>query len=59
LTGTPFSAEDAHRIGLVHKVLPDREALMQEANAIAEEIKLAAPELAQPVAALASEEVGG
>ena len=43
LTGTPLNAEDAHRIGLVHKVLPDREAMMQEAEAIAEEIKLAAP----------------
>ena len=43
LTGTPLNAEDAHRIGLVHKVLPDKEAMMQEAEATAEEIKLAAP----------------
>ncbi|MCZ6891411.1 MAG: enoyl-CoA hydratase/isomerase family protein [Chloroflexi bacterium] len=53
LTGTPFSAADAHRIGLVHKVVPDREALMQEANAIAEEIKLAAPLALQAIKRLA------
>ena len=43
LTGTRISAQEAHRIGLVHKVLPDREALMQEAEVIAEQIKLCAP----------------
>jgi len=53
LTGTPFSAEDAHRIGLVHKVLPDRDALMREADAMAEEIKLAAPLALQAMKRLA------
>ena len=53
LTGTHMSAEEAHRIGLVHKVLPDREALMQEADAIAEEIKLCAPLAVQAVRRLA------
>jgi enoyl-CoA hydratase/carnithine racemase len=43
LTGTQIDAYEAHRIGLVHKVLPDKKALMEEATAIAEEIKLAAP----------------
>ncbi len=43
LTGSHIPAAEAHRVGLVHKVLPDREALMKEAEAIAEEIKLAAP----------------
>ena len=54
LTGTPLNAEDAHRIGLVHKVLPDREAMMQEAEAIAEGIKLAAPLALQAIKRLAN-----
>jgi crotonobetainyl-CoA hydratase len=53
LTGSPLSAEDAHRIGLVHKVLPDKETMMQEADAIAEEIKLAAPLALQAIKRLA------
>ena len=43
LTGGHIPAAEAHRVGLVHKVLSDKEALMKEAEAIAEEIKLAAP----------------
>ena len=40
LTASPISADEAYRIGLVHKVVPDREILMQEAETIAEQIKL-------------------
>ena len=43
LTGTHISADEAYRIGLVHKLFPDRETMMQEAEAIAERIKLCAP----------------
>ena len=53
MTGTHMSAEEAYRIGLIHKVLPDREALMREAEAIAEEIKLCAPLAVQGVRQLA------
>ena len=53
LTGTPISADEAYRIGLVHKVVPDRETLMQEAEAIAEEIKLCAPLAVQAVRRIA------
>jgi enoyl-CoA hydratase/carnithine racemase len=53
LTGTHMSAEEAHRIGLVHKVLADRDALMQEAETIAEQIKLCAPLAVQAVRRLA------
>ena len=42
-TGHHQPAEEAFRIGLIHKVLPDRDALMQEAESIAEEIKLCSP----------------
>ena len=52
-TGTHMSAEEAHRIGLVHKVLADRDALMQEAETIAEQIKLCAPLAVQAVRRLA------
>ncbi|MCZ6789793.1 MAG: enoyl-CoA hydratase/isomerase family protein [Chloroflexi bacterium] len=53
LTGTHISAEEAYRIGLVHKVVPDRETLMQEAEAIAEQIKLCAPLAVQAVRQIA------
>jgi enoyl-CoA hydratase len=38
LTGRDFDAAYAERIGLVNRVLPDREALMAEAQRVAEEI---------------------
>ena len=53
LTGTHISAQEAYRIGLVHKVVTDREALMQEAEAIAEQIKLCAPLAVQAVRRIA------
>ncbi|MCZ6614736.1 MAG: enoyl-CoA hydratase/isomerase family protein [Chloroflexi bacterium] len=53
LTGTHISAEEAYRMGLVHKVVPDRETLMQEAEAIAEQIKLCAPLAVQAVRRIA------
>ena len=53
LTGTHISAEEAYRMGLVHKVVPDREALMQEAEAIAEQIKLCAPLAVQAIRRIA------
>ena len=54
MTGTPLSASDAHRIGLVHKVFPDRETMMQEAEDIAEQIKLGAPLALQAMKRLAN-----
>ena len=53
LTAERFSAAEAHRIGLIHRVLPDREAMMQAAQEIAEEIKLCAPLAVQAVRRLA------
>ena len=53
LTGTHISAEEAYRMGLVHKVFPDRETMMQEADAIAEQIKLCAPLAVQAVRRIA------
>ena len=53
LTGTHISADEAYRIGLVQKVVPDREALMEEAEAIAEQIKLCAPLAVQAVRRIA------
>ncbi|MBI2165060.1 MAG: enoyl-CoA hydratase/isomerase family protein [Chloroflexi bacterium] len=43
LTGDNIDAAEAYRIGLIRKVLPDKESLMKEAEAIAEKIKLCAP----------------
>ncbi|MBI2165164.1 MAG: enoyl-CoA hydratase/isomerase family protein [Chloroflexi bacterium] len=43
VTGALVPAEEALRMGLLYKVLPDRESLMQEALRIAEEIKLCSP----------------
>ena len=53
LTGTHISADEAYRIGLVHKLFPDRETMMQEAEAIAEQIKLCAPLAVQAVRRIA------
>ncbi len=53
LTGNHISAEEAFRVGLIHKVLPDRDALMQEAQAIAEDIKLCAPLAVQAIKRIA------
>jgi enoyl-CoA hydratase/carnithine racemase len=43
LTGSRISAAEAHRIGLIHSVHPDRDSLMAAAQKIAEEVKLCAP----------------
>jgi enoyl-CoA hydratase/carnithine racemase len=43
LTGRSISAQRAYDIGLIQAVAPDREALMREAEAIAEDILLCAP----------------
>jgi len=43
LTGAPVSARRAYEIGLIQAVVPNREALMAEAERIANEIKLSAP----------------
>jgi enoyl-CoA hydratase/carnithine racemase len=53
LTGTHMSAEEAYRIGLVHKVVENRDDLMREAESIAEEIKQCAPLAVQAVRRLA------
>ena len=53
LTGNHISANEAHRIGLIHKVVPDREAMMIEAEEIAEKIKLCSPLAIQAVKQLA------
>jgi enoyl-CoA hydratase/carnithine racemase len=53
LTGTHISADEAYRLGLVHKVVPDREAMVEEAQEIAEKIKLCAPLAIQAVKRLA------
>ncbi len=42
LTGAPISAEDAHRIGLVHRVVPAAD-LMTEARKLAAQLAAAAP----------------
>jgi len=43
LSGEHFSAEEAHRIGFVQWVVPDRDAMMAEAEKRAEILKLCAP----------------
>jgi enoyl-CoA hydratase/carnithine racemase len=43
LTGSPISSQRAYEIGLIQRRVKDRDALMKEANAIAEEIALCAP----------------
>ena len=49
LTGSRINAEEALRYGLIHKVLPDREALMAEADRIADDILLCAPLAVQAI----------
>lgn len=43
MTGSRISAAEAHRIGILHSVHPNRDALMAAAEKIADEIKLCAP----------------
>jgi enoyl-CoA hydratase/carnithine racemase len=43
LSGEHFSAQEAHRIGFVQWLVPDRDALMAEAEKRAEILKLCAP----------------
>ena len=49
LTGSFISAERAHQIGLVQRLAPDRKVLMDEANAIADDILLGAPLAVQAI----------
>ena len=44
LTGDHIDAEEAHRIGIVNQVLPDRESLMEEAFRLANRIAMNTPE---------------
>ena len=44
LTGDHVDAKEAHRIGLINDVLPDRDALMEEAFRLANRISLVSPE---------------
>lgn len=44
LTGDHVDAKEAHRIGLVNEVFPDKEAMMKEAFRIAERISMVSPE---------------
>ena len=43
LTGTHIDADRAYRIGLIQSVVPDRDALFEEADRIAQEILLCSP----------------
>ena len=43
LSGEHFSAQEAHRIGFVQWLVPDRDAMMAEAEKRAEILKLCAP----------------
>ena len=49
LTGTHITAERAYQIGLVQRLVPDREALLAEADAVADEIVLCAPLAVQAI----------
>ena len=44
LTGDHIDAQEAHRIGLLNDVLPDRESLMEEAFRLANRIAMISPE---------------
>ena len=44
LTGDHVDAKEAHRIGLLNEVFPDKDAMMQEAFRIAERISMISPE---------------
>jgi enoyl-CoA hydratase len=54
LTSELLTAERAYNIGLVHKVVPDRAAMLAEAEVIAGKIKLCSPLAIQAVKQLAS-----
>jgi enoyl-CoA hydratase/carnithine racemase len=43
LTGSPITSQRAYEIGLIQRRVADRAALLMEADALAEEIKLCAP----------------
>ena len=49
LTGGHMPAARAYEVGLIQRLLPDREALMAEADAIADEILLCAPLAVQAI----------
>ena len=49
LTGTHIDAERAYRIGLIQSVVPDRDALFQEADRIAEEVGRCSPLAVQTI----------
>lgn len=49
LTGNRVSAEDALRMGLIQEVLPDRDALMERAEKLADDIQLCAPLAVQAI----------
>lgn len=49
LTGGHMSSERAYQIGLIQRLVPDREALIAEVNAVADEILLGAPLAVQAI----------
>ena len=49
LTGTPIAAERAYQIGLIQKLVPDRAALLQQVDAIANDIARCAPLAVQAI----------
>ena len=49
LTGSPITAERAYQIGLIQKLVPDRAALLQQADAIANDIVQCAPLAVQAI----------
>ena len=49
LTGAHMNARRAYEVGLIQALLPDREALMAEAERVANEIKLCAPLAVQAI----------
>lgn len=49
LTGSRITAQEAHRIGLIHSVHNDRISLLNEAEVIAADIKLCAPLAVQAI----------
>ena len=53
LTGSRINTDNAHRIGLIQEVYPDRDALMAAAEGIAEEVKLCAPMAVQAIKQIA------
>ena len=53
LTGSRITSDNALRIGLIQEVHPDRDALMEAAQGIAEEVKLCAPMAVQAIKQIA------